>query len=142
MKLPRFSLKTLLIVATALALWFSTFASYRGAEDVRGFVMLAVAVAAGAAACCSKGGRRAFWGGLCASLLIMGSRSQFVSFAPRLTWLFQITMDLSGYLSSDPMQRKHLMESIQAMHFGVWLVIAMMIGLLCAYIHRQSRAPE
>src|SRR5690349_9386926 len=57
----RFSILSLFLLTTAVALWISTIAGYESAHDVRAFVMLSVCVAAGVAAAKYDGRRRAFW---------------------------------------------------------------------------------
>lgn len=140
MKLPRFGIKALLIVSTAIALWLSTFAGYRGAEDVRASIMLAVTIAAGAAAFYSDGAKRAFWGGVFAALLVMGTRATFTGLTPRMQWVTQVAMDWSAYLSSNPSQRKHYMEHVMAtVGYSTRLVVAALIGLVCTFVYRQSQ---
>src|SRR5262245_5779188 len=142
--MPRFRLATILIGFAAVALWLSTFAAYMGAEDVRMFIMLATVVASAANAIYASGSRRAFWGGFFAAMLAMGSRTAFVNYSPRLTWLSQVSLSLSQYVSRNPINRKQGMEAIQTtLYFLLWLIMATLLGLLCVYVYRRyNKAPQ
>jgi hypothetical protein len=137
MKLPRFGMKTLLIIATAIALWLSTFSAYTGHEDVRGFVMLSVAIGSGATAVYSGGAKRAFWGGFFAAIATMGARGTFLSFSPRFAWATQLAYNLAELL---PGQANQNLRNLQATFaYLCSLLMAALIGLLCTYIYHQCR---
>jgi len=61
--MPRFGIKSLLLVIGVAALWLSTLAGYTGAEDVQAFILLAILVLSGIAAMSHTGRRGAFWAG-------------------------------------------------------------------------------
>jgi hypothetical protein len=142
LKAPRFRFSTLLIVITAAALWFSTFARYTGAEDVRYSIMLATALASGAAAAGSIGERRIFWAGFFAAMLAMGGRT-FFNFAPRFSWISQLSIAIARNTGARGTDVKHNMEGIQVtLAFGLWIAIFAMIGLLCARVYASCASEK
>ena len=137
--MPRFRIKSLLILSAAIAVWFSTFARYTGADDVQHFMILAITIGSGAAAVSAVGAKRAFWGGFCATMWAVNSRTLF-SATPRFSWLTQASIYLSRYISQGPASGKANMDSIQiTLAVCLWLVMAALIGMLCTYIYKQNQ---
>src|SRR4051812_39367293 len=101
--IPRFSLATLLVATTALAVWFSTFYRYTGSDDVRAIFMLAIIIAPGAAAVYSEGAKRAFWGGFFATMFGLGSRL-FLGGAPRFNWAMNKPGGWGAFFTDDRTQ--------------------------------------
>src|SRR4051812_12765029 len=71
MQIPRFGMKSLLILFAAVALWLSTFVQYTGAHDFRYAMKLAVAIVSAAASASSVGAGRYYWGGFAATMLAL-----------------------------------------------------------------------
>jgi hypothetical protein len=85
--MPRFSLKSMLIVFAAASLWLSTAAGYIAATDVRRSVMFLILVASGFAALYLRGKQRAFWAGFFAAMLLCGQETSLSRYAPDFSWL-------------------------------------------------------
>src|SRR4051794_8349308 len=83
-RMIRFSIATMLIAATMVGLWFSTFYHYAGSDDVRALFWLFIVIVPGAAAAYSQGAIRAFWGGFFAAEFALASK--FLNGAPRFFW--------------------------------------------------------
>ena len=130
-----------MFLTTAVALWLSTIASYRGSEDVQQFIMLAIVVAAGASAIYSIGAQRAFWGGFSVTMLLVSARAPLPAFSPRFTWVSELSTRLARYLGEYPAGLKHHMQWIHtSIVFTAYLAIAAMLGLMCVYIfHRFNK---
>ena len=91
--MPRFSIKTLLIVIAVAAIWLSTLAGYPAGRDVQSCIMLFITLAAAFAAAYNRGRTRAFWLGFAAIMLVSGlSRGirQYFLYLPLFDWIYQI----------------------------------------------------
>jgi hypothetical protein len=131
--MPRYRVKTLLLICTAAALWLSTFSEYTSKEDVRQFILIAVTLMSATAALSAPGSKRAFWGGFTASMAILQTRSAYYT-APRMLWLQELARTLSGGL------RNPLTSNIQVTLIAVaWLLISAALGWLCAYAYTQAK---
>src|SRR4051812_38705470 len=71
--MPRFGIKSLLIVITVVALWFSTFTDYPVAYHVRRSIVLLIFSASVLVAVYGRGRWRAFWIGFSLMLFLTGS---------------------------------------------------------------------
>jgi hypothetical protein len=141
-RLPRFRLKSLLIIMAVTGLWFSTFARYVGSEDVQQLVILVITILPGAAAFSATGSPRWFWGGFCAAMVALGSKTLF-NVGPRFSWLFPVSNSLSRYISKGPASGKANAEFIQVtLALLLWTATATLIGLLCAYVYKQSQSEK
>jgi hypothetical protein len=85
--MPRFSLKSMLIVFVAASLWLSTAAGYTAGTDVRRSVLFLILVASGFAALYLHGKQRAFWAGFFAAMLLCGQETSLSRYAPNFSWL-------------------------------------------------------
>src|SRR5215216_670481 len=70
--MPRFRLKTMLILFAVVALWCSTITGYAAASDVQRMMVLLTFAASILAAYCNDGKRRAFWLGFSIVIVPMG----------------------------------------------------------------------
>src|SRR4051812_42481138 len=121
--MPRYRVKTLLLVSTAVALWLSTFSEYTSKEDVRQFVLIAISLMSATAALSATGSKRAFWGGFTAAMAIFQTRSAYYS-APRMLWLQELSGKLTGF-------RNPLASNIQiTLTVVAWLLISAAMGWL------------
>ena len=137
--MPRFGLKSLLIVFALVAVWCSTLRDFAGAQDVRAFVMIAIFVASGVAAYAYEGRWRAFWMGVFGTQFVMGSRQFFTLFGARFDWALRLIRDWAN----DPMQPRARGTYILGVHmtliYGATLIVAALIGLLCVYVYDQAK---
>jgi thiosulfate reductase cytochrome b subunit len=133
--MPRYRVKTLLLISAVVALWLSTFSEYTSKEDVRQLIVIAVTLMSATAALSATGSKRAFWGGFTASMAIFQTRSAFYS-APRMLWLQELAAKLSGF-------RDPLTSNIQVtLTVVAWLLISAAIGWLCANVYREAKREE
>ena len=141
--MPRFSLKTLLIVFAIVALWLSTFSEYPGSEDVRAFIMLACIIASGVAAYGCTTRRRAFWLGFFGAMLMLGTRVPISNFGAKFQWAIDLSRNLPLYFGVNPGGRGRLVLGINTtVYFVVMLIVATVVGLLCVYVYDQCRKLE
>lgn len=147
--MPRFGIKSLLIVSAGLALWLSTFSRYAAASDVRKALLLAVLIASSYAAIRFEGRRRAFWGGFAVTMLIHGFTIPFdpsvpellwFGYAPKLDWSGHATNKLLPYIAASGSQLyQQLYPAVQATFAALWvLVVSMLIGWICAHVYDQT----
>jgi hypothetical protein len=69
-QMPRFGIKSLLILFAIVGLWLSTFSKYPGSQDIQAIVRLLVFLTAALSALFYRGRRQAFWIGFFATMLI------------------------------------------------------------------------
>lgn len=132
-----FSLKTLLVTVTMFALWFSTFKSYRGAADVRAFILTAVVLMSAMAAIYHSGRRRAFWLGFVGTQLLMSTRQIFPLFGARFDWALRSSRDWSQVLGVQPGQGDFVLGVHLTLIYGVILFASLVIGLLCMTVYDE-----
>jgi hypothetical protein len=133
--MPRFGMKSLLIVFAAVALWFSTFAGYTGGDDVRAFIMLAILITSGVAALSSTARRRAFWAGFFGTMLAVATKLFFIAFVATFRWMREFSMEWAVGIK-EPMERGEFAKSINATIFlSLTLLMATVIGLLCVHVY-------
>jgi hypothetical protein len=138
--IPRFSIATMLIVSAVVAVWFSTFYSYTGSDDVRAICWLAIVIAPGAAAAYSEGARRAFWGGFFTTEFVLANRS-LLNGAPRFYWAINKPNGWGVVFTEDRMQWSRIQNFVQATFTLVgWLVIGAVFGLMCVYVRSRCRS--
>ena len=143
MKLPRFQIKSLLIVTAIVALWLSTLTGYTGSNDVQAFVWTAIVVMSGVAAISYTARRRAFWSGFFGTMLLMSMRTVFSVYGSKLDWTQKLSMDLTRRWQGDTSGRGRMVLNINStLIFLVLLISATAIGFLCVFVYNQSRKAE
>lgn len=142
--MPRFGIKSLLIVMAMAALWLSTFAGYTGGDDLRAVIMLAILVTSGIAAMSHTGRRRAFWAGFFGTTLALDTKLFFTAFTATFSWMRQFSMDWGMRLANPDWQdRGQFAKSINATIFlALSLAMATVIGLLSVYVYDRCRETE
>ena len=130
----------MLIVFSVVGLWLSTLAGYRGADDVRAFIMLAFLITSGVAALSHTARRRAFWLGFFGTMLALAMKGFLTNYGANFQWSQRLSSDWAQRLNGNPVGRGQLVMSINmTIIFTVTLVAAVLIGLLCVYVHDQAR---
>jgi hypothetical protein len=150
--MPRFGTGSLLIAVAIAAVWFSTFAGYSTARDVRASVLLLIFLASGFAAVCSWRERRAFWIGFFAVMLVCGGNDlqrPLNRYVPNFLWLsnspyvpptsvmaagpaLPLPWEVSS--TSQPVRSDALAATIAA----AWILgLATLAGLIGVFIYRQ-----
>ena len=141
--MPSFSLTSLLIVFTAVVLWFSTFAGYPGADDVRALILLSILITSGVAAFSFSARRRAFWIGFFGTMLMTVTRGTFNALGARFQWAMQVSRDLGQLL---PVEQINQGRAVMAVHatiiWGLMIAVAIVIGILCVKVYDCSRTVE
>jgi hypothetical protein len=133
--LPRYGIRSLLIVFAMAALWFSTFAGYSGSEDIRAFIMLTILITSGVAAISSTTRRRAFWAGFFGTMLAVSTKLFFLAFVATFRWMREFSTEWAVGLRN-PTDHGELAKSINATIFlGMLLIMATAIGLLCVHVY-------
>jgi hypothetical protein len=138
MQMPRFGMKSLLILFAAVALWLSTFAQYKAADDVRYVVRLAVAIISAAAATSNVGARRWYWGGFSTTMFALCWRA---SLGPTrdFTLGFWPSIQLTEFATKGSTIGSGSAQGIQStLVFIFWLAVSTVIGLLCSYVYSQT----
>jgi hypothetical protein len=140
--IPRFSLLTLLVAATFIAVWFSTFYRYQASSDVRALIAIILTISPGAAALYSDGARRAFWGGFCVTMFAMSNR-QLLSWAPRFSWAINKPGGWGPLFTDDRTQWSQIQDFVNAtVVFGCWLILASIMGAMCVFIRSRCLAKK
>ena len=122
--MPRFDVKTLLLVFAVVALWLSTFTSHFFANEVRNLILYAILLISGLSAFCFRGRRQMFWLGFFATMLLFMFGSSAAS-PPHLRWCAQL------YISYKP---AHLGSSLSAFDNGVIASMALWLILICSTV--------
>ncbi len=133
--MPRFRLKTILILFAAVALWCSTITGYAAASDVRRTLVLLVLAASILATYCSNRTRRAFWLGFSIVIVPMGCGVYYQSPEwpiPNFYWTTNL------FFQPATPQGTAMAETIHAL--GA-LLLASIAGLIGIYIY-DERPPE
>jgi hypothetical protein len=143
MKLPRFRIKSLLIVTAVVALWLSTLTGYTGSNDIQAFVWAAIVIMAGVAAMSYTARRRAFWTGFFGTLLLSSMRTVFSVYGANLNWTQKLSTQLTTNWQGDASGRGRMVLNINAtLILLVLLVAATVIGFLCVFVYDQSKKTE
>jgi hypothetical protein len=134
--MPRFSLKVLLIIFAITAIWFSTFADYSAAHDVRHSIKFFVIIAAGLLAFTLRGRRQMFWLGFAAAFLM--SESRFMDIEPPFTWVFLFLPGNSE--DADPLfgEGRYSEAAYESVRFFGTLIASVVAGLLGVFIYDQT----
>src|SRR5262245_24308012 len=136
--MPRFKLSTLHIVFAVVVLWLSTLTGYKGAEDIRAFIMLGCLISSGVAAWACSAHRRAFWLGFFGTMLAAGQKGLLANYGASFIWAQQISANIWWYLPIDPSRVGPVTTGIGlTIVFALTLVIATAIGLVCVYVYDQ-----
>lgn len=140
--MPRFGMKSLLIVFAVIALWLSTFAGYTGADDVRAFIMLTILITSGVAALSSTGRRRAFWAGFFGTMLAVATKLFFIAFVATFRWMRELSVEWALGIK-EPIETGEVAKSINATIFlALTLIMATVIGLLCVHVYDQCKKAD
>ncbi len=134
--MPRFRLKTMLIVFALVALWLSTFTGYAAGGDVRRSMVLLTLVASIFAAYCSDGSQKAFW--LCFAIVIVPMGGGIYYYSPEMPipnffWTTNLFSRPATPLGSA------ITETIRAV--GA-LLLATIAGFIGVYIYSQTRKSD
>jgi hypothetical protein len=148
--MPRFGTKSLLIIVGVIALWFSTFAGYAAARDVRASVLLLILVASGFAALCSWRERRAFWIGFFAVMLLCGGndlRRPLSRYVPTFDWISTALYTPPQGTTAGPVMLYPWEQSAEALRTdaiaatvaAAWtLTLAAVAGLIGVFIYKRN----
>ena len=136
--MPRFGLKTILIVFTVVALWLSTFTGYAAASDVRRSLVILTLAASIMAAFWNSGRRQAFWLGFAIVVVPMGFSIYYSSQQLPMP-LFYWTTSNSYYFTAPTPQVIATQESIRAV--GA-LLLATIAGFIGVFVYNQTRESD
>ncbi len=155
MRPPRFSIKTMLIAVTVIAVWLSTLTGYQGSRDVLAFIWTASIVMSGIAAATLRGSGRAFWAGFCGAMVLLSTRATFSTSGMKLNWTSMTAMRLADWLYGSPsggggqnamnmnLIRGQIVPNIQTTFILITLLAsATAIGLLSVFVYQQCRTTE
>jgi hypothetical protein len=139
--MPRFGIRSLLVVIAVLGLWLSTFAGYVGAQDIRAIILQFLFIAIGAAAIFYRGRAQAFWIGFFTSMLIT-SLAYPRDFAPKFNWINDIWKIYSGHLpgsggSAELPQFFNARDMIMTVYM---LLISSVSGCITVFVFDRSRS--
>ena len=141
--MPRFSLTSFLIGATAVALWLSTFVGYKGADEVRAFILLSIVMTSGMAAVSYTARRRAFWLGFFGTMLLATTRGTFTTFGASFQWVSRLAQDWGQFITIEPINRgRHVIAVHATIIWAITIAMAVVIGLLCVKVYDASRRVE
>jgi hypothetical protein len=138
--MPRFGIKTLLIVFTVVAIWLATFIrqgqDLQGAgNEIRNCMMLVVFLASGFAAIYNQGRRRAFWSGFFATMLLLSV--EFIQ--PYKANVYSIASGWATHFQ-EIYRFDHRVRTI--LYCNIWppivLSLAALVGILAVYFYDQS----
>jgi hypothetical protein len=133
-------MRFLLIVFAFAALWVSTFTRYRGADDIRAFILATILITSGIAAFSYTGRRRAFWAGFFGTMLVMATRATSSIFVGSFQWAQQLARELTESIATTPRGMANLQQGIfLSIYLIETLTMAALIGLLSVYVYDQSK---
>jgi hypothetical protein len=136
--MPRFRIKSLLVLFAVVGLWLSTATDYPGSKDIRAVILLLIFLTAGFAALFYRGRRQAFWIGFFATMLIMaaGLPGEFV---PRFIWIGDLWTRYTGTFDPNDPQYYHLLRTIQPL---AMFVLSAINGCIAVYVFDCSRSEK
>jgi hypothetical protein len=138
--MPQFQLATALIITTIAALWLSTLTGYSGGEDVRAFIMIGCLITSGVAALSCHAHRRAFWIGFFGALFMALQKGMVITTSPAFDWTREWAASIAQLVRGSALIDGKLIGSIKVtLSFGLILVAATAIGLICVYIYDQAK---
>jgi hypothetical protein len=138
--MPRFTIKSLLIVTACAALWLSTLHGYPAARDVRANILVLLFSIAVLSAVLYRGKRQAFWlaFALCMLILGIGYPEDYVPkyFWVEARWGFRYTT-----FPTDQQQESYyfLRDMIE---LAVTLTTSAVAGFIGGYIYDRSKPAE
>jgi hypothetical protein len=140
MQMPRFGMKSVLILFAVVGLWLSTFTLDDGAQDVQFAVKLAIILTSSAAAFSTVGARRAYWGGFSATMFVLFVRATMGP-PPSYTLGFWWSVRLTEYVAKGPIADAAYSKAILATTILLlWLGISAAIGLLCSHVYSNNES--
>jgi hypothetical protein len=141
--MPRFGIKTLLLVFGMFAFWLASLWMGDIGGDVQRSIILAILFGSAAAAIYGRGRQRAFWGSFFAVIFLMGCdslRTFLPMYFPYLGWPNTVADKWGTSFTSDPSLQSSAHSWIYWTLRMSWiLALATLIGFLVAAVHDKSR---
>ena len=144
--MPRFTLKSMLLIFAVVAIWLSAFVAYPANYGVRYAIVLLTTVAAGLKAYCSRGRQKCFWLGF-AVVLFMAAFTEGI-LGPNLRWLdqsvrpFFTSVNIYGNRQMPGPGEQKVEFVSETIKFGVALILAALAGLMGMDIYDQGSTPN
>jgi hypothetical protein len=137
--MPRFGIKSLLILLAVVGLLLSTSSGYTGSQDIRAILLLLIFLTAGLAALFYRGRRQAFWIGFVVTMLIMGSGFPR-EFVPGFAWVGELWTRYRGPYppTMDPLFN----SSLPIIRTLAMIGLSAISGCLAVYIFDRSRSQK
>lgn len=136
---PRFDIKTLLLIFTGVALWLSTFTGYSLASDLRNLIIYSVFLVAGLKAFCLRGRRQVFWVGFFSTMLLFLFASSGNTPQARLGYFIYTSLRSTAFGGDISPFDSAAMSSIG---FLVVMLGSTAMGYVGKRIYDQSQEPE
>ena len=141
--MPKYSIKTLLLLFAVLALWLSAATGYAAASDVRMSITSVIFLGSAFAAAYFRGRRRAFWLGFFVMFLLMACPmiSQLIPLqVPQINWQGDVAARWAATISTSPKMQSELhMWLFWTIKFSGTLALTTVMGFVAAHIYDQSR---